>query len=263
VRHETQEYVAKTERRTMRTYEELQKIYDKKKVSQIEAEAKETQGKSKDIYVVFLETLFYLERSHRFRENPTYTKSSFETYIQAEYGMSHRAYLDHRQAYAIHPDIAFRHSPALFASAKKKCGAEKVGHVFKEVQKKERTLNRPIRVDEIKAIIHQNAKPTKPAAPKPDITTLQVQVEKTQQVEQELKAVEKTVLSKDEQIEKLKAAVLKYKTEAEEGKRYKAMYDNLLVKYEALEREHEMFRDSLAPLVGLFAEHNEQMVAVQ
>ena len=221
----------------MRTFEELKTIYNGKKVNDIESEAKTNQGKSKKFYVQFLESLFYLERSGRYTENPKYKKSRFEQYISFEYGIHHQTYMDHRQAYQVYPDITFRHSPNLFALAKKKCGAKNVPVVFKEVKEKEQSLKRPIRKEEIQAIIINHAKPVRPPVPKPDVIQLQ---DKVKQTKEALKAVEKVVLTKDEQITKLKATVKRLQEENDR-----------------LRKENEELTAMLAPIVDRFSGRTE------
>ena len=227
----------------MRTFEELKAKYDKMKVAKIEQEAKNTQGEAKDLYVALIEILFYLERSGRYAENPKYKKSKFEQYVVFEFGIHHKTYTNHRKAYLVNPDIATRHSPNLYALTQKKCGESKVPTVFKEIQKKEQTLKRPIRKDEIQTIINKYAKPVTPKPKTPDVLEWQDKAIKAQET---LKVVEKEAMSKDQQITKLKAAVVRLQKENDD-----------------LRKERDELLNVMAPLAGIFKERMGEQVAVQ
>ena len=76
----------------MKSIKELKVKYDKQPITAIEKEAKSTQGRAKDVYSNFIEILFYLERTQRFKENSLYKKSTFNGYISFEYGLLYNTY---------------------------------------------------------------------------------------------------------------------------------------------------------------------------
>lgn len=222
----------------MRTIEQLKTAYDKKKVGEIEKEAKSIQSKSKEFYVTFLELMFYLERTGRYKENPVYKKSRFEQYISFQFGITHSTYMDHRKAYNLFPELSLRYSPSMYASAVKKCGSKKVATVFKEVEAKEQELKRPVRVDEIKQIIHKHQKRIKPMAPRVDVAALQDRVVTEKE---NVKTLERVVLTKDEQIMKLKATVKRLQSENER-----------------LRKENEELMAMMAPIVDHFSDADDR-----
>lgn len=228
----------------MRTYEELKAIYDKKSIQEIETFAKGSQAKASEFYVSFLESLWYLERSGRYTENPKYAKSRFKDYISFEFGIRHSTFRDHRHAYQLYSDMATRHSPNLYAKTKQACGEAKVPMVFKAINAKEQTLKRPVRKEEIQEIINKYRKPGKATTPKPDVATLKSETAKYQA---EARKMEKANRSKDEQIAKLRQAVKKRDSIIEKLEKEKS---ELLAKLSAITAQ---FRDTV----------KEERVAVQ
>lgn len=227
----------------MRTIEELKKKYDNQPIKTIEKEAKSTQGQAKDVYSNFIEILFYLERTQRFKENHVYKKSNFQQYLSFEYGIRFTTYHEARLAYGNFPEFSKKYTPQLVNAIKAKCGAEKLPGVIKEIEAKDADLKKPLPREGIQAIIDKNKKPEKPPVPKVDVKALE---DKATTAQESAMKLEKVVLTKDEQITKLKATVKRQAVEIAEK-------DRRIAELEAM----------AIPFVDYFQNAPEQRAAVQ
>lgn len=228
----------------MQTIKQLKAKYDKQTIKAIEKEAKATQGQAKDVYYNFIEILFYLERTQRFKENPLYKKSTFQQYLPFAYGIRFTTYHEARLALSNFPEFSKKYTPQLVKAIKEKCGADKVPAIIKEIEAKDTSLKKPLPREGIQAIIDKNRKPVKPQTPKPDVKILQ---DKVVTFQESAKKLEKVVLTKDEQITKLKATVKR-----------------LTAEIEALKRENEALTAAARPIADYFMDAlGGEAVAVQ
>jgi len=227
----------------MQTIKQLKAKYDSQPIKAIEKEAKTTQVQAKDVYGNFVEILFYLERTQRFKENPLYKKSTFNGYLSFEYGLLYNSYHEKRLAMSNFPEFSKKYTPQLYSAIKKKCGSDKVAGVVKEIEAKDAKLKRPLDRAGIQEIIDKNRKPVKPKAEKPDVKMLQ---DKVITFQESSKKLEKVVMTKDEQITKLKATVKRLTDENE-----------------ALRRENDELRALTYPIAIHFQDEPERAAAVQ
>ena len=160
----------------MKTIKQLKAKYDNQPIKAIEKEAKTTQGQAKDVYFGFIEILFYLERTQRFKENPLYKKSSFHQYLSFEYGVRFTTYHDTRLALGNFPEFSKKFTPQLVTSIRQKCGAVKLPHIINEIEVKDDGSKKPLTREGIQIIIDKNKKPLKPKSEKPNIKVLQDKV---------------------------------------------------------------------------------------
>lgn len=70
----------------------LSKQFGTHAVQDIEAEIKKTSKKVDSAARALTERLYYLEFSLRFKENPKHKRSSFQTYLETEFGIRHQQY---------------------------------------------------------------------------------------------------------------------------------------------------------------------------
>jgi len=187
----------------MKTIKELKAEYDSKSITEIEQEAKKTQGKAKEIHAEFIEILFYMERTGRYKENALYKNTGFPQYIEFQFGIRWATYHETRLALGNFPDFSKKYSPALVTSIKSKCGAKKTPAVIKQIEAKQAKRKTPLVREEIQEIVDKYRKPVV-VRPKPDIRLLKDQAIVA---EQTVKEQGKVILTKDEQIVKLKATV--------------------------------------------------------
>ncbi|MDY7037207.1 MAG: hypothetical protein SV375_13710 [Thermodesulfobacteriota bacterium] len=200
----------------MKTIEQLKTEYDNKSIKAIEKEAKDTQGQAKDVYVRFIDLLFYLERTARFKENPLYKTSRFQQYLSFEYGIRYTTYHEDRLAHSNFPEFSRKYTPQLVKSIKVKCGSNNVAKVIREIETKDTGSKKPITRDAIQDIINKNRKPEAPKPVKLDPKVLENRLAKSQKAVKELAS---DGLSKDRQIAKLKETVKRLKAENERLKK--------------------------------------------
>lgn len=82
-----------------RELESLNKIYAKRSIEAIEKEALGACQLSLDHRQRFIEVLWYLRHSNRFKENPQFKSSTFDQYVKARFGITEVAFDLERRAF--------------------------------------------------------------------------------------------------------------------------------------------------------------------
>lgn len=201
----------------MRSIDELKELYDMKPIEEIETEAWDYRMGMKDIYTLFIETLFYLERTQRYKENPRYKKSEFREYCYYEFQIRFTAYHNARIAMQNFPAFTGRYSPGLVAVIKRRCGIDKLKTVIDQITVKEQKEKRLLAPDKITGIINRYRKPLNERAnQKPDYQTLSDKYIAATKTISELEAI---IRKRDSRISKLIAANQRLKKENEKLKK--------------------------------------------
>ena len=183
------------------TKTDLKKMYDGKGINEIETVIQKNRGISVEADKQFIFALSYL-RNGRFKENPMYAQSSFESYLKGQWNMLIGTFYEKERAYLHFPDEAAKYGVGLIAKVYRRCRPVKEKVVFAEIAKAQAGLKTPIKRDRIEAIIQKYSKPQKEKAPA---------IGWQGKYEREVKAHEETrkILSQAQnQIERLKATVL-------------------------------------------------------
>ena len=182
------------------TKQELEKKYEGKKIGEIEAEIGKNQDLSFDAQKRMTLALSYLRITNRYKENPQYKNSTFETYLKGQFNMRLGTFLEKERAIIRFPEEAKKYGIGLVAKVKRVVGAKKESAVFKEIKESQGKL--PIKQAKIEAIIQKYAPAKEKKAPavnwkmKYDLEVL---------AHMETKTALQTAKA---QIEKLKATVL-------------------------------------------------------
>lgn len=184
----------------MTTREQLKQQYDGKAIGDIERLIKESRSTSFAAQREATLALSYLKMSGRFKENPQYKKSSFETYLMGQYNMRMGTFIENERAVIHYPKVAERYGIGLVAKVRRKCGAKAESAVFKEIAASQG--KGPIKQAKIETII---AKHSPAPAVKPPLVDwhAKYEAEATEHAETRRLLVE----AKD-QIERLKATVV-------------------------------------------------------
>lgn len=82
----------------MITFEDISKKFDGKTISSIESIAKSHDIKSAYNRKEFILTLYYLERTNRYKETTAYKNETFKQYISDKYKLSYPTYNKERFA---------------------------------------------------------------------------------------------------------------------------------------------------------------------
>ena len=147
------------------TREELRQRYDVMKIGEIESEIKEKHGLSFAAQKEVIYALSYLRASGRYKENPQYRKSSFETYILGQYNMKVGTFLENERAVLHYPEVAEKYGIGLVAKVHRKCGVKKAAQVFREIKEVQGSLKTPIKRAKIESVIEKHSAPLKPKVP--------------------------------------------------------------------------------------------------
>lgn len=189
---------------------DLKKQFEEMTITQLEKEIKskiETSGEARRDATFIL---YYLKASGRFKENPLYSKSSFKTYLEDVHSIREGTFNENVMAYTKYPKEAVSLGVGLVSSIQRKCGATKTKKVLNEINIKKKSLKTPIKRAQIATIISSHAKPVPPKQPgykalyDEELRLHQITKTRYDAAMAELKVAR-------EQIEKLKATVLKLK----------------------------------------------------
>ena len=186
------------------TREELKQRYDTKKIGEIEKEIEKNRGTSFKAQQEMTFALAYLKMSGRFKENPQYKKSSFETYLLGQVNMRLGTFRENERAIMHYPEVAKKYGIGLVAKIHRKCGAPKEAEVFKEIyhaQGDSKSINQA----KIESIVVKHTPPQKAKIQPVDWKTL---------YHKELEAHRETtklLSAARAQIEKLKKTVVEFR----------------------------------------------------
>ncbi len=182
------------------TKEELKQKYDGKKIGEIEKEISENRGLSFTAQREITYALCYLRMSGRFKENPQYKNSSFETYLKGQFNMRLTTYMENEHAILFYPEVAEKYGVGLVAKVRRQCGVRKEKQIFKEIEESQGKAH--INQAKIEAIIKKHSKPKEPKAPAIDWQAkYEAEAEAHRETKRQLKEAR-------EQIERLKATVM-------------------------------------------------------
>lgn len=192
----------------------LEKKYSGKKISEIEKEITAKNELSLEARKTAIFALRYLETTGRYKENPTYKKSSFADYLMGYHAIRETTYREAFRAFDKFEAETVKYGVGLISKILKVCGAKKERQVIEEIKKTDEALKNPIQRDRIKIIINKHAKPT-PAA-KPGYKALYVaEMRKHEVTRRRYKEALADLKEAKRQIEKLKETVLKMKSQAD------------------------------------------------
>lgn len=196
----------------MKTFKKLQEMYNPVSVGDLEKKAEKFMVDSVLSRKHFIEILFYLERTNRFKENRQFKNTTFKDYIKDRFYLRYGTYHKERIAFFTHPKEVEQYGVGVVNKVREKCGVLKVKKVFDEVKKAE--IKKPLTRENIENIININAKQVKKKAKK--ITKDEAYyIKLCGKKDLEIQALNQMIKDRDEQIDRLKATVQKEKKENE------------------------------------------------
>lgn len=191
----------------------LGKKYKGKKIGEIEKEITTKNELSLEARKTAIFALRYLEITGRYKENPTYKKSSFTDYLMGYFAIRETTYRDAFRAFDKFESETVKYGVGLISKILRTCGAKKEKQVIEEIKKTDLALKNPIQRDKIKTIIDKHAKPTPPAAPGYK-TLYAAEVRRHKVTQSRYREALDELNQAKAQIEKLRATVLKLKNPA-------------------------------------------------
>jgi hypothetical protein len=186
---------------------ELKAKYDGKTIGEIEKGAGDDYTLSTEARRNFIQVLFYLQQTERFRQNKKYKEVGFTYYLRDRWNLTLTAYYREKFVFLNFPAEAERHGVGTVARIHRKCkaGVEGTKKVLDLIDKEEKKAKKPLPAAKVDKIIN---KFEDKAPAKPPITKVCLSCET---LKKELFAANKTIREQADQIEKLKATIRNFK----------------------------------------------------
>lgn len=216
--------------------DDLTKKYHRKSLKEIETSAIGNRDKSLEHRRDFILSMYYLKFTGRFREDLTYKKETFESYINERFNLRIGTYDQECWAFIKYEDASKKHGTGLINKIKKMCGPGNVVKVIAAIDSAEKNSKFPLSMSKKKKIILKSAKPRKA---KPDSIPKSFLESEIVELKQTIHQNRKSDIGKDDQIKKLKNTVVKLKAKNIE---LRALVD----KYRAKEAE---FINYMKPII--------------
>ena len=137
--------------------ENLNKMYDGKKIEEIETEITGKHDLLIETQKDMIFALSSLKMTNRYKENPLYRESSFKEYLLGMFNMRENNFYEMERAFIQFPKEARLYGVGLVAKVRRKCGAKKERAVFAEIAIMQGTLKTPIKREKIESIIEKHA----------------------------------------------------------------------------------------------------------
>jgi soluble cytochrome b562 len=185
--------------------EEQKMKFDSMDIGTLEKMADDARTRSRVQQKEFIEILFYLRISKRWKENKRYAKSSFWAYIEDLFNMREKTYRESERAFVKFTSETVEHGVGLVAKIDRLCKSTDVKKVFQEIDKAKEG-KAVVSRDKIDKIINKHRDPEKAIPERKDYKALYIrEVEAHQRTKETLKAALKEIEEMAGQIEKLKA----------------------------------------------------------
>lgn len=184
--------------------EDFKQKFEKVDIGTLEKMADDARSQSRIQQKEFVEILFYLRISKRWKENKRYAKSSFWIYIEDLFNMRRNTYMENERAFVKFANETVEYGVGLVAKIDRACKSTDVKKVFQEIDKAKdgkMSLSR----DKIEKIIDKHRDPEKAKPDRKDYKTLYIrEVEAHQRTKDALKDALKQIEEMADQIRKLK-----------------------------------------------------------
>jgi len=118
----------------------LKKQYDARPIEELEDMATNSAQAWFESRVIFINLMFYFDKTKRFRENKQFKASTFEEYLRMNHGLSPQQYHQERIAYVNYPEETKAYGVGFVNKVRNKCGALDFPKVFKEIKKTEQSM---------------------------------------------------------------------------------------------------------------------------
>ena len=180
---------------------ELKERYDSMSIDQIENTAIASKDISESERRSFIEALYYVRHTKRWKENKNYTTSSFDKYLRGRFMMTESKFDKERIAYISFPEASEKFGPGLVDRVIRKVGSLKAGKILN-------TLPKNTNIEKIeKAMV--SAMPEKKEITFSGPTKPQLKDEIIK-LKEKIREKDKQIAEQSEQIIRLKATVERY-----------------------------------------------------
>lgn len=144
---------------SIKLYEKMEVRNGKLTIDEIEAHQLKDSNTATSSRAKFILSLFYLKRTSRYKENPTYRQATFGDYIMGMYNLRKGTFYNESTSITNFPEESQRYGTGLISSIKTKCGANKMRIVVNEINAKETNAKKPLTHDIVEEIIERHKKP--------------------------------------------------------------------------------------------------------
>jgi len=200
----------------MTTLDDLRKRFDSRNLEDIESDAKSFGKMASESREEFILTLYYLQTTHRFRENPRYKNEPFARYIWEQFNLRPNTFEQERRAFIAAPEASRKLGTGFVARVIRETGIHRLPEVLKEIDASKKQT-----AAEYDKIIQKHAKPEKKKQqaaegkrkniPPKEQKSPAEYIRREVFLEKRNTELEKLLVEKDEQITKLVSALSKYK----------------------------------------------------
>ena len=170
----------------------FEKKLDGMSIDKIEAGAFGALKKATKNRELLIMSLFYLQRSSRYKENKRYKTASFELYLKDHFRMTMSAYMEERIAFVNFGKEVAKHGLDTVIKIRSKCGTDKIEKVCSALSKIEKSNRAGIVSIEKEAELIKRFEKSKPEQDKKDLTTLSYPM-----LRSEVQALRDRVLAQD------------------------------------------------------------------
>ena len=146
-------------------YSEIEKKLQTRKIGEIEQSIDNDHQTSFISQRQMIFALRYLKNTKRYKENPTYKNSAFETYLTDRFNMRWGTYKELEYAFVKLPAEAIIYGPGLITKISRICGRIKIKQVTDKIKNAAANLKQPIKRNKIESIIREYALPGKEKIP--------------------------------------------------------------------------------------------------
>lgn len=154
-------------------------------------------------YRSYIEMLFYMEHTKRYKQSPGFERSTFNDYLEHRFNLAPSRYYNARKIYVQYPDEAEWLGVHFLQKVQRECGVEAIQPVVEELAKIDKMRETPITVADKDKIVKKYKKPPTKKSMKSALYWRQ----KYNEVKKQLEIALKEIDEKDEQIDKLQTTV--------------------------------------------------------
>jgi len=184
----------------MKTYVDIEKIYGKFNLKDLETQAHACLNASYANRKKLIEILAWIEMSKEYKTNPIYKKESFSVYLYDKFMIRYTTFLQERKAFVAFEKESLQYGPKIVIKALDTCGPLETPKVFKKITPKTTR-------SQISKIILQHARPRNIKPKKRSVAFLEAELTRANE---KIRLLHKELKKKDAQVIKLKATVKRY-----------------------------------------------------
>ncbi len=193
--------------------------YDGISITDLESKIEKLNSLSRENQKEMYECLDYLRMTGRYKENTTYKKASFWSYLEDRFTIREGTYRENVRAYTKFPEYAIEYGVGIVSKIDRLCGGVRVSKVLSEIQQEEKNRKTSLPRAKIESIIQKHR--TTPKIKK-EIVDWKSMYEHEKSTHENTKEALRVAMGK---IKELNAQIEKLKVTAQKVTRIKKIFD--------------------------------------